>query len=167
MSELTHDDVQTILRIIDEMGDRDISIEIGELKLQVTRGTDRLPAPAAPRAPEPPPTSARQMPAAAETRPAPTPAQQAASKPKAVVPAGHVAVTAPTSGTFYRAPSPTAKPFTEVGNHVAADDIVCVFDVMKLFTSLRAGVAGTVTAILVENQAVVEQDQPLIVIKPD
>ena len=78
-----------------------------------------------------------------------------------------MAVRAPTVGTFYRASSPGAKPLVEVGDHVKPDDIVCVFDVMKLFSSMNAGVAGTVIAILVENEALVQQDQPLILIKPD
>ena len=76
-------------------------------------------------------------------------------------------MSAPTIGTFFRASSPGAKPFVEVGDHVEPDDIVCVFDVMKLFTSLTAGVAGNVIAILVANETLVEQDQPLILIKPD
>ncbi|HSQ02791.1 MAG TPA: biotin/lipoyl-containing protein, partial [Burkholderiales bacterium] len=83
------------------------------------------------------------------------------------VPEGLVAVRAPSVGTFYRAASPGAKPFVEVGSHVGAEDIVCVFDVMKLFSSLKAGVAGTVNRILVENQALVQQDEPLILIAPD
>jgi acetyl-CoA carboxylase biotin carboxyl carrier protein len=83
------------------------------------------------------------------------------------VPFGHVAVSAPTSGTFFRAPAPDTSPFVEVGDHVEPDDIVGVFDVMKLFTSLTAGVAGTVTEVLVANEALVEQDQPLILIRPD
>ena len=159
MSELTHDDVQKILKIIDGMGDRDIHLEMGDFKLHVTRGNDlsrpwyvaSAPAPAAV-------TPAQPVEAAAPPR-----------KPqeKFQVPAGHVAVSAPTIGTFFRAPSPGAKPFVEVGDHVEPDYIVCVFDVMKLFTSLAAGVAGTVTAILVANEALVEQDQPLILIKPD
>jgi len=157
MSELTHDDVQRILKIIDGMGDRDIHLEIGDLKLHVTRSNNQprpgytafAPAPATPAHPV--------ETAAAPTRP----------KEKYEVPAGHVAVSAPTIGTFFCAPSPGAKPFVEVGDHVEPEDIVCVFDVMKLFTSLAAGVAGTVTAILVANETLVEQDQPLVVIKPD
>ena len=169
MSELTDDDIQTILKIIDGLGDRNVSIELGDLKLQVTRGSDQSHSSNLARAPAPA--------AALPARQAPTPAvseraveraaPQRDTRQKFEVPAGHVAVTAPTTGTFYRATSPGAKPFSEVGDHVEADDTVCVFDVMKLFTSLRAGVAGTVSAILVENQAVVEQNQPLILIKPD
>ena len=161
MSELTHDDVQKILKIIDEMGDRDIHLEIGDLKLHVTRGgtagesagsTSFAPRTVAEKPPAPPlekPEALRKP------------------QPKSEVPAGHIAVRAPTIGTFYRAASPGAKPFVEVGDHVEPDDTVCTFDVMKLFTSLNAGVAGTVTAILVDNETLVEQDQPLVVIKPD
>lgn len=157
MPELTHEDVQRILQIIDGMGERDVHLEFGDLKLHVTR--DGGPYNREARVAE-----------ASPVEPA-RPAESAVAKPEprapAEVPEGYVAIRAPTVGTFYRASSPGAKPFVEVGDHVKPDDIVCVFDVMKLFSSINAGVAGTVTAILVENQALVQQDQPLILIKPD
>jgi acetyl-CoA carboxylase biotin carboxyl carrier protein len=159
VSDLTHDDVQKILKIIDAMGDRDVRLEIGDLKLHMTHGNDH---------PHPVDAASAPAPAAATpTHPVETAAPPRKPQEKFEVPAGHVAVSAPASGTFFRAPSPGAKPFVEVGDHVQADDIVGVFDVMKLFTSLTAGVAGTVIAILVANEALVEQDQPLILIKPD
>jgi len=157
MSELTHDDVQQILKIIDEMGDRDIHLEIGELKLHVSRGgvppTDAEPT-LPPEPPRPPVQAA---------------APAAAAKPNAAfeVPPGYVAVRAPTMGTFYRADSPGAKPYAEVGDHVGPEDPVCVFEVMKLFSTLMAGVAGTITAIPLANETLVEPGQPLVVIKPD
>ena len=157
MSELTHDDVQQILKIIDGMGDRDIHLEIGDLKLHVTRGND----------PSHPVYAAAAPAATTPAKPVEPAAPPRKLQEKFEVPAGQVAVSAPTIGTFFRAPSPGAQPFVEVGDHVDADTIVGVFDVMKLFTSLAAGVAGTVTAILVANEALVEQDQPLVVIKPD
>jgi acetyl-CoA carboxylase biotin carboxyl carrier protein len=164
MPELTHEDVRRILQIIDEMGDRDVHLEFGDLKLEVTRnGTprrERLDTAEQRRKVEEA-ANAVTVPAS-ESR---SPARE--REPQWEVPAGLVAVRAPSMGTFYRAPSPGAPPFVEVGTHVAPDDIVCVFDVMKLFNSLKAGVAGTVSEILVENQAVVQQDQPLILIKPD
>lgn len=156
MPELTHDDVEKILKIIDEMGDRDIHLEIGDLKLHVTRG-DHSSAPIA-AAPAPVPGKA-----ALPVQPAAEREASASSE----IPAGHVAVRAPTVGTFYRAASPGARPYAEVGDHVGADDTVCVFEVMKLFSSLKAGAAGTVAAILVANETLVEQDQPLVLIKPD
>ena len=70
-------------------------------------------------------------------------------------------------GTFYRADSPGARCCAEIGDHVNAEDTVGVFEVMKLFSSLVAGATGTVTAFLVENETLVEQDQPLVLIRPD
>jgi len=70
-------------------------------------------------------------------------------------------------GTFYRADSPGAKPYAEIGDHVNPEDTVGMFEVMKLFSSLVAGVSGTVTAFLVANETLVEQDQPLILLHPD
>ena len=158
MSELTHDDVQQILKIIDEMGERDVHLEIGELKLHVSRGGGAPPAATAPAQHPAPPRPPVQ--AAAPAAPA---------RPDAVfeVPPGHVAVRAPTMGMFYRAATPGAKPLAEIGDRVGPEDAVCVFEVMKLFSTLKAEVAGTITAIPFANETLVEPDQPLIVIKPD
>jgi len=112
VSELTHDDVQRILRIIDEMGDRDVHLEIGELKLHVTRGASSSEFTAAPK------TSAAVKPVQAATASEPPPTAPVE------VPAGHVAIRAPTMGTFYRASSPGAKPHAEIGDHVQPDDTV-------------------------------------------
>ena len=154
MSELTHEDVQRIIQIIDEMGDRDVHLEIGELKLHVTRSGAAFPAASAP--------AAAVKPAASAPAPAAKPAP-----PAVEIPPGHVAIRAPTMGTFYRASSPGARPHAEVGDRVQPDDTVGVFEVMKLFSTLKAEVAGTVTAIPVPNETLVEQDQVLVIIKPD
>ena len=82
------------------------------------------------------------------------------------VPEGTMAIRAPTLGVFYQAPAPGEKPFVEVGQHVRADDTVCIIEVMKLFNSIRAGIDGEVVKILVENGELVEFDQPLIFIAP-
>jgi len=158
VSELTQDDVRKILRIIDEMGERDVHLEIGELKLHVSRSGG---APAAIT-----PSSERAKPAPPTARAA-TPAAPATANAALAVPPGHVAVRAPTMGTFFRAASPGARPLVEIGDHVGPEDTVCVFEVMKLFSTLKAGVAGTVTAIPFANETLVEPDQPLIVIRPD
>ncbi|MBI2294034.1 MAG: acetyl-CoA carboxylase biotin carboxyl carrier protein [Betaproteobacteria bacterium] len=155
MSELTHDDVQQILKIIDEMGDREVHLEIGELKLHISPGGS---APA---------SASTQAARAAPVQPPADAAAPAAPGAPFEVPPGHVAVRAPTMGMFYRAATPGAKPYAEIGDHVGPEDAVCVFEVMKLFSTLKAGVAGTVTAIPLANETLVEPDQPLIVIKPD
>jgi acetyl-CoA carboxylase biotin carboxyl carrier protein len=157
MAELTHSDVDTILRILDQMRDREVHLQIGELKIDVSPGRGA----AADAAPNPPLSKV-------ETAPSTQPASEAPTQSSvpAAIPPGHVAVRAPTMGIFFRAESPGAKPYAEVGDRVGADDIVGVFEVMKLFSSLTAGVDGTVRAFLVANETLVEQDQPLILIEP-
>jgi acetyl-CoA carboxylase biotin carboxyl carrier protein len=67
-------------------------------------------------------------------------------------------------GTFYRSPSPDAKPFVEVGQAVKKGDTVCIVEAMKLMNEIETDVAGVVKAILVENGQPVEYGQPLFVI---
>ena len=67
-------------------------------------------------------------------------------------------------GTFYRAPSPTASPFIEVGKQVKETDVIGIIEAMKMMNQIEAGKAGTITAILVEDGEPVEFDQPLVVI---
>ena len=158
MAELTHTDVDAILGILDQMQGREIHLEIGELKLHVTAAGESSSAPALP---------AQSAPAAAQ--PVARPTAASASEPTApvAIPPGHVAVCAPTMGTFFRAESPGAKPYAEIGDRVKAGDVVGIFEVMKLFSTLTAGIGGTVTAFLVANETLVAQDQPLILIRPD
>jgi acetyl-CoA carboxylase biotin carboxyl carrier protein len=158
VSELTHEDVEQILKIIDGMHDCDVHLEAGALKLHVTRGHGGSQPFATPTANEA--QSPRGSPEAVAAPDTNTP-------PPTYVPSGHVAIRAPTMGTFYRAASPGAKPHAEIGDHVEPDDTVCVFEVMKLFTTLKAGIAGRITAFPVANEAQVEPDQVLVVIKPD
>jgi acetyl-CoA carboxylase biotin carboxyl carrier protein len=162
VSDLTHDDVQKILRIIDEMTDRDVHLEVGDLKLHVSRR-----GAAAPVSPASPVVPAAELRAPPVSAPPPVAAAAASVPVNAEIPPGHMAIRAPTMGTFYRASSPGAPPHAEIGDHVGPDDTVGVFEVMKLFSTLKAGVAGTITAIPAANEALVEQDQVLVVIQPD
>lgn len=75
-------------------------------------------------------------------------------------------VTSPFVGTFYRAPSPKDPPFVEVGSTVKPGDTVCLIEVMKLYTTIRAEHAGRVVEILPANAQLVEYDQVLFVIEP-
>lgn len=68
-------------------------------------------------------------------------------------------------GTFYRAASPGATPFVEVGQTVNAGDTLCIIEAMKMFNQIEADFSGTVVAILAENGQPVEFDQPLFVIR--
>ena len=110
-------------------------------------------------------------PSAPRAAAAAAPAPAAAARPtamlaEAVDPAWH-AVRAPNIGTFYRSPKPGSPPFVEVGARIAADNELCLLEVMKLFTSVKAGVAGTVAHIAAADAELVTGGQPLFYIDPD
>lgn len=77
---------------------------------------------------------------------------------------GQVIVKATSLGTFYRSPKPGTPPFTQIGDEVDTKTELCLIEVMKLFTTLRAGVKGRLVNILVEDGVMVEHDQPLFII---
>jgi len=82
---------------------------------------------------------------------------------EAAPPDGHP-VKSPMVGTFYRTPSPDAKPFVEVGQSVKEGQIICIIEAMKLMNEIECDKSGTVKAILVENGQPVEYGQPLFII---
>lgn len=82
----------------------------------------------------------------------------------AVAPAEH-AVKSPMVGTFYRAPSPGAKPFVEVGDAIKEGETVCIIEAMKILNEIEADKSGTVVKVLCESGQAVEYGQPLFVIE--
>lgn len=80
--------------------------------------------------------------------------------------ANWVAVKAANLGTFYRAPNPEAAPYVTVGASVTAESEICMIEVMKLFTTIRAGLGGTVREICVKDGQMVEYGQDLMWIEP-
>ena len=77
-----------------------------------------------------------------------------------------VTVTSPIVGTFYRAPSPDASPFAEVGAKVKKNQVICIVEAMKLMNEIETEVDGIVVKILVENGQPVEYGEPLFLIEP-
>ena len=102
--------------------------------------------------------------AAAPVAAAPTAPVAELPAPAAAAPSGHI-VKSPMVGTFYRASSPGAKPFVEVGSKVKEGDTVCIVEAMKILNEIEADKSGTVTRILGENGQAVEYGQPLLVIE--
>ena len=98
---------------------------------------------------------------------APQPALAAEVSPATAAPAqpsGHV-VKSPMVGTFYRASSPGAKSFVEIGDNIKEGETICIVEAMKILNEIEADKSGTVTQILVENGQAVEYGQPLYVIE--
>ncbi|MBH61294.1 MAG: acetyl-CoA carboxylase, biotin carboxyl carrier protein [Alphaproteobacteria bacterium] len=156
-------EIVEILRTLDELGYQRFRYEQNDVRLEVDTSTAGEPATASPTS---------QAPVNTVSEPASTPKEQETpttaprttfSPPKK----GLISVDSPMTGTFYRAPSPDASPFVEVGSKVEDHDTVCLVDVMKLFNSISAGTKGTIADICAENGAQVEAGQPLMWIEPD
>lgn len=156
MSEkLTHSDIEEIMKLIEGSSFDQLTLEMGDLKLALRRsaaqGQASAPAPAAVAAAP-----------AASVAPAPTtpaPSQSANS--------AHTDVPSPMLGTFYRAGKPGAEPFVSVGAKVTPDTVIGIIEVMKLMTSVPAGISGTVTEIVAPDGELVEHGQVLIRVEVD
>lgn len=76
-----------------------------------------------------------------------------------------VEIKSPMVGKFYAAPDPEAPPFVHVGSRVAVETVVCILEAMKVFSEIKAEVAGTIERILVKNLEPVEFGQPLFLVR--
>ena len=97
------------------------------------------------------------------------PAVSAPASPTAATPpiaTGEVDIKSPMIGTFYRAPSPEAGSYVEVGSEVNPETVVCIIEAMKVMNEIKAEVKGMVTQVLVENAKPVEFGQPLFKVRP-
>ena len=106
----------------------------------------------------------QQAPVAAAAAAVAAPVAELPAPAAAAMPAGHT-VKSPMVGTFYRASSPGAKPFVEVGSQVKEGETICIIEAMKILNEIEADKSGTVTRILGENGQAVEYGQPLFIIE--
>jgi acetyl-CoA carboxylase biotin carboxyl carrier protein len=143
--------VKKLIELLEESGVAEIEIHEGEESVRISRYAAS--APLAVPAAVPPPVLA--------APPVEPVAQQPAAKP---VPAGHT-VDSPMVGTFYRAPTPGANSFVEVGQQVREGDTLCIIEAMKMLNQIEADKSGTIAAILVDNAEPVEYGQALFVIE--
>jgi acetyl-CoA carboxylase biotin carboxyl carrier protein len=141
--------LKTLIDLVSESGIAELEVTEGEDKVRIVKHV-----------------------AVGTASPAPTPLIAAAPVPAAAPTvalgseevAGHV-VKSPMVGTFYRAPSPGAPSFIELGATVKAGDTLCIIEAMKLLNEIESDVSGTVKKILVENGQPVEYGQPLFIIE--
>ena len=75
-------------------------------------------------------------------------------------------IKSPMIGTFYRAPSPEAAPYVEVGAEVNPETVVCIIEAMKVMNEIKAEAKGVITQVMVENAKPVEFGQPLFKVRP-
>jgi biotin carboxyl carrier protein len=138
--ELGAEDLEDMLALIEDSGFDVVELETPELKARVHRSGA-------------PPASAA------------GPEEEAEAEAPATD--GLVEITAPLVGTFYRARSPGAPPFVEVGSSVSEETEVCIIEAMKLMNYIPAGVRGTVAEVVAENEQAVESGTPLFRVQPD
>ena len=141
--------LKKLIDLVEESGIAELEITEGEEKVRISRNNStnapatasvtHVAAPAAPGAPA------------------------VTGEPVAAAPEGHV-LKSPMVGTYYRAPTPGAKAFVEVGQTVNEGDTVCIIEAMKLLNEIEADRSGIIKAILVENGQPVEYGHPLMVI---
>ena len=146
--------VKKLMELLEESGMAEIEIKEGEESVKISR-YGASPAPSL-------------MPAQSlvPQQPVSTPAPVATSP---VVPAENQisgqSIVSPMVGTFYSAPSPTAKPFVTIGQKINQGDTVGIIEAMKIMNQIEADQSGTVTEILIKDGEAVEFGQPLIVVE--
>ena len=138
--------VKKLIELLEESGIAEIEIHEGEESVRITRNAVAAAPVAIAAAPV----------AAAAPIEAATPAEEKIE--------GHV-LNSPMVGSFYRAPSPGAASFVDVGSTVKVGDTLCIIEAMKLLNQIEADKGGTIKAILVENGQPVEYNQPLFIIE--
>ena len=146
--------LKTLIDLVSESNISELEITEAEGKVRIVKGGEAAPVQYVQAMPAPV-TAA--VPAAA------APAAPAAAAAPAEVP-GHT-VKSPMVGTFYRAASPGAPSFVEVGAQVKEGDTLCIIEAMKILNEIEADKSGTVTKILSENGQAVEYGQPLFIIE--
>lgn len=155
--------------LIDFLIEKDISefeLERGDVKVRIKRGAEA----AAPLITHAVPMAT--MPIAAPPQPghssitAATPPANPSAAPVAVAEEDLHAVKSPIVGTFYEAPGPGALPFVKPGDQVAAGQVLCIIEAMKLMNEIESDISGEVVKVLVSNGQPVEYGQPLFAIRP-
>jgi acetyl-CoA carboxylase biotin carboxyl carrier protein len=145
--------LKKLIDLVQESGIAELEITEGEEKVRIVKSG--VPAAASP--PVAAPHAAPNAPVAS------APVAPQAKEPVEAVEEGH-AVKSPMVGTFYRTPSPDAKPFVEVGQSVKEGEIICIIEAMKLMNEIECDKSGVIKSILVDNGQPVEYGQPLFII---
>tara|TARA_B100001057_G_scaffold433311_1_gene462118 strand:+ start:711 stop:1208 length:498 start_codon:yes stop_codon:yes gene_type:complete len=163
---LTGKDVAEIARLLSESQFSSLDLKLGSTKLRIRRdggGGSR----GRWVADEDESSDETQPQGEAGVEPPPSPPPSGSAEPASEAGDGEVDVPAPLLGNYYAAPRPGEDPFVEVGDRVEPDTIIAIIEVMKLMNSVRAGVSGTVTAVLPENGSAIEKGQAIIRVKVD
>jgi len=153
------DFIESLIRTLDASGLDHIEIERGGTRVRIARTPPPAPVAFAAEAP----ASATEAVGAPATGQSPA---GSAAPPPAPLPDNVVEITSPMVGTFYRAASPDADSFTDVGRRIAKGDPLCIIEAMKLMNELESDLDGVVREVCVSNGAPVEFGQVLFRVEP-
>jgi acetyl-CoA carboxylase biotin carboxyl carrier protein len=153
MSGLSRDDIDEIIRLVEQSSFDELKLEVGDTKIEIRRNGASGSSPAPVRREAPPQRSA---PERRPTSPTPVAAKPVPSS------AGCTDVPAPQLGIYWHAPRPGEPPFVSVGDTVEDDTVIGIIEVMKLMNTVAAGIAGTVTEVVAPNGQSVKQGDTLI-----
>jgi len=153
---LNHQDIQALLKLLDDSAYDELNLELGNYSLQLQRSADGK------RWQQSSTVKAATVAAAQVLA---TQNSQALVEPPPSMP-GLLDVRAPMVGTWYRAPKPGADPFIAIGSTVEQDSVIGIIEVMKLMSSIPARASGSVVEILAEDASFVEKGQLLLRVKP-
>ena len=150
-------DIKAIIDLMKKNSITEFELERQDSKIRLKRGYNGPPAPAVPYD-EP----ATVTPVQPLLNSVPSPSSGTAQ----TVATGEIEIKSPMIGTFYRAPSPEAASYIEVGSEVNADTVVCIIEAMKVMNEIKAEAKGVITQVLDENAKPVEFGQPLFKVRP-
>jgi acetyl-CoA carboxylase biotin carboxyl carrier protein len=165
---LTEDEVNQILKLIEESSFNELHLEMGDLKLIVRKGggatitseelgTKTLSESVATE------KSVKEVRARESENKVQKIEEETSTSPEE----GLIAVKSPMLGIFYRCPAPGVPAYVEVGGFVKEDETVCLIEVMKVFNAVKAGISGTIEKICAESGQLVEYGQPLFFIRSE
>lgn len=149
--------IQDLIKFVAKSGVNEVSIEEQDFKITIktNQETTYVAAPQVIHTPAAAPVSAP-APAAPAASPAPALSDES----------NYITVKSPMIGTFYRSSSPDKPSFANVGDEIAAGQVVCIIEAMKLFNEIESEVSGRIVKVLVDNAQPVEYDQPLFLVEP-
>jgi acetyl-CoA carboxylase biotin carboxyl carrier protein len=160
------DDIKKLMELMEAKGVVELEIKNTTGEIRLVRDSQRsaapLPAPSVIMAAPVVPSS----PISAPAQPVSVPADPALDISEAQTLARGLAIPSPMVGTFYRAPSPDADPYVDVGSIVEVGDVVCIVEAMKMMNEIQSETRGRVIKIMAESGKAVEYGQPLFLLEP-
>ncbi len=149
-------DIKAIIDLMKKNSVTEFELEKEDFKIRLKRGPNGSGA-----------ATAYDDPPALTVGPAPAGLPAAVPPPQAAAPVSNeLEIKSPMIGTFYRAPSPEAAPYIEVGSEVNPETVVCIIEAMKVMNEIKAEAKGVITQVMVENAKPVEFGQPLFKVRP-